>query len=54
MDIIDNPQSLSCAIVERRYDLMSFNLEKLRSPLATLTGIERIILKVTIIGIGFV
>ena len=47
MDMIDNPQSFSYAIDERRYELMSFNSEKLRSPLATLTGMERMILKAT-------
>lgn len=40
--ILDKLQSLSYGRVEQRYDFMSFNLEKLCSPLAILTSIESI------------
>ena len=39
MKICANPKSLFCVIVERKYVLISFNLEKLRSADATVTGI---------------
>jgi len=39
IDSKDNPTSLSCVIVDRRYVLISFSREKQRSPEATVTGI---------------
>ena len=39
IDSIANPFNLSCDIVDRRYDLINFNFEKLLSVEATVNGI---------------
>jgi hypothetical protein len=44
MDNVASPVNRSCDIVERRYDFMSFNLEKLLSAEATGTGTVKTIL----------
>ena len=44
IDDIVNQFNLSCDIVDRRYDLINFNFEKLLSAEATVTGIVNSIL----------
>ena len=44
IDSITNPFNLSCDIVDRRYDLINFNFEKLLSAETTVTGIVTSIL----------
>ena len=44
IDSIANPFNLSCDIVDRRYDLINFNFEKLLSAKAIVTGIVNSIL----------
>ena len=44
IDSIAYPFNLSCDIVDRRYDLINFNFEKLLSAEATVTGIVNNIL----------
>jgi hypothetical protein len=45
MDNVAIPVNRCCDIVERRYDFMSFNLEKLLSAEATVTGAVKTILR---------